>query len=400
MFRPPFTTFALPVSTTWPSEAVPPLRAPFHFLPDVEQFARFMLATPEYLQVHYATELENLMLEAKERKQSNDPVGLGFVEEAASRVRGLTREIEELEVSKVKADIDDRLYLLSKIRTKPPRGPLVPDIAESSSYGHLGPSSSHFTSPSMLLHPSTSRRNVNPPSEPGSYYFYMAANGRYVFLHPLDIRILLSKYNRYSQFPSDISIQVDAFVETSVDADLRKRCKYLAHLPEGSDVVFVEADLEAVVGKEVLQHFEVALRLRRQKRMDKERKEERARIRSEDSAREREMEAGVWRDVDRIDFGPQVDNTMDIDDGPQAPNSDLASPAEENQWRGRSFAAAAKSSTDGIKRSSGRPDPEQEANHGFDFDAAWQDLEATSHTRKGRHKQLVILGSGGGRRGR
>ena len=47
MHREPMSTLALPRSATWPSEAVPPLQAPFHFVPDVMEYARFMLATPE-----------------------------------------------------------------------------------------------------------------------------------------------------------------------------------------------------------------------------------------------------------------------------------------------------------------------------------------------------------------
>jgi len=357
-----------------------------------------MLATPEYMRAHYASDLENLADETKERELSNDPVGLGFVEEAKNRIQRSICDNEQLDLPKVKADIDDRLDLLSSIHPKlhstPSRGtplgltgnPFIQDV---------GTSSSSFHPQSRPIVPN--RRNVNPPSEPGSYYFYMAANGRHAFLHPLDIRILLSKFNRYSQFPPDISLQVEAYVETSVDADLRKRCKYLAHLPEGSDVVFIEADLEPIVGKEALQPFEVALRLRRNKRSEKERKEERARVRAEDSARQREIEAGFLRDIDRIDFGNQSDNFVEVED-PLAFNPDPPPPVEQNLCSGRSFAAAAKS--DSGKTAKQRSDFEQQQDQNLDFDVAWQDLEDRSKNRKGRQKQLVILGGGGGRRRR
>jgi hypothetical protein len=36
---------------------------------------------------------------------------------------------------------------------------------------------------------------------------------------------------------------VEAASEGSVDADLRLHCKYLSHIPEGADVVFIEASV-------------------------------------------------------------------------------------------------------------------------------------------------------------
>src|SRR5713101_8123340 len=53
--RPHITNMALPRSDTWQAESqaggdlLQPHEAPFHFLPDVERFARFMLASPEQL---------------------------------------------------------------------------------------------------------------------------------------------------------------------------------------------------------------------------------------------------------------------------------------------------------------------------------------------------------------
>jgi hypothetical protein len=347
-----------------------------------------MLATPEYLQTHYNADLQNLSQESKEREKLKDTLGLVFVEEAKKRVQHQFRDMEQMDIPQVKADIEHRLCLLSNLRVKSL-------LASSSVSSSLMTSESQFSTPIPFV---GNRHNFNLPSEPGSYFFYMAANGRHVFLHPLDIRILLSKYSRYSQFPPNIWLQVDAFVEASVDADLRKRYKYLAHLPEGSDVVFVEANLEAVVGREALRPFEVALRLRRNKRKEKERKEERARLHAEDSARQQEVEAGLCRDVDRMDFGDRVDTSAEMRET-QVSFPDPTSLAGESPWNGRSFAAAAKANDN--RRNQIRPNSDTEADQSFQFEAAWQDLENRSKsTRKGRRQQLVVLGGGhgGGRR--
>jgi hypothetical protein len=133
-----------------------------------------------------------------------------------------------------------------------------------------------------------SRRNLNPPPPSTStYYYYQAASGAAIFLNPLDIRILFAHYNSYAAFPDSIAVRVESCSEGTVNDDLRKRCKYLAHLPEAADVVFVEADLADVVGQEGLKGFEGALRMRRARRKEKGKKDDRAKARAEERERER-----------------------------------------------------------------------------------------------------------------
>ena len=88
-------------------------------------------------------------------------------------------------------------------------------------------------------------------------------------------------------------MRVEAASEGSVDADLRRRCKYLSHIPEGADVVFIEADLEGVVGAERLGAFEGAIKVRRARRREKGRRDEKARAHAE----EREREMSQFRDL-------------------------------------------------------------------------------------------------------
>jgi hypothetical protein len=61
--RPQMTTLALPSSPTWPSDAVPPHTAPYYFLPDVQAYSRFMLATPEYMLAELEREMGELQRE-------------------------------------------------------------------------------------------------------------------------------------------------------------------------------------------------------------------------------------------------------------------------------------------------------------------------------------------------
>jgi hypothetical protein len=73
-----------------------------------------------------------------------------------------------------------------------------------------------------------------------------------------------------------------------VNEDLRKRCKYLAHLPTGCAILFIQVDLSAHVSRETLAAFETPLCQRRQRRKEKSKREERDRRRAEDRSREEE----------------------------------------------------------------------------------------------------------------
>lgn len=129
------------------------------------------------------------------------------------------------------------------------------------------------------------RRNINPPSVPSgidsAYLFYQAASGQNIFLQPLDIRVLKSHYGSYESLPDTIEVIIEGSDEGSMNEDLRKRCKWLSHLPTAVDIVFIEADLTHVVSKSSLEPFSIALKQRRTKRRDKGRKDDRAKLKSE-----------------------------------------------------------------------------------------------------------------------
>lgn len=140
------------------------------------------------------------------------------------------------------------------------------------------------------------RRNVNPPAPSNSSFLYFqAASGQNIYLHPLDIKVLLSVFGSYSAFPRDLRLKVQGADEGSMNDELKRRCKYLGHLPKGTDVVFVEVDWEAMthplgedeeplVKKSVLKPYEQALKQRKTKRKDRERREDRAKTRAEEAA--------------------------------------------------------------------------------------------------------------------
>jgi hypothetical protein len=155
-----------------------------------------------------------------------------------------------------------------------------------------------------------------PPPSTQTYYYYQAASGLPIFLHPLDIKILLSHFNSYPAFPDDITVRVEARSEGTVNDDLRKRWKYLAHFPEGTDVVFIEADLEGVVGVEGLANFEGALKQRRARRREKGKKDDKAKVKAEEREKEKLTQTFGHNITSQARFEPPI-SLADFSSGPR-----------------------------------------------------------------------------------
>jgi hypothetical protein len=118
----------------------------------------------------------------------------------------------------------------------------------------------------------------HPPDHP--FYFYQALPQFY--LSPLDIRILKAAFGDFSLFPAAILPRVE-HISTGhiVDDELRKRVKYLGHLPQGCEVSFLECDWRDVVGPEILELFATETEKRRKRNREKEVREEKDRVRAE-----------------------------------------------------------------------------------------------------------------------
>ncbi|KAG6003368.1 hypothetical protein E4U21_002084 [Claviceps maximensis] len=117
-------------------------------------------------------------------------------------------------------------------------------------------------------------------SSDADFYFYSAPP--HLYLSPLDIRILKAKYGVFSGFPSTLLPRVE-HISTGhvVDDALRKRTKYLAHLPHGCIISFLECDWTDIVPAEILETFSAEIEKRRKRNREKAAQEERERLQSE-----------------------------------------------------------------------------------------------------------------------
>ncbi|KAG6842419.1 hypothetical protein C0991_007549 [Blastosporella zonata] len=414
--RPQITTLALPRSQTWPSELIPPHQAPFHFLPDVFGFSKFMLATPAYLISDLSRDLDELATERRILAGMDDSLGISFVDCAEKKIRNQIAKATALETPSLNEQIDKAFRDQHEIEERHAARQRnhkadeaarseTPDVpSEFLALKSSGPSrtstplSNNEEQPKSLNRSAPKqRRNVNPPPPSTStYYYYQAASGLPLFLHPLDIKILLSHFKSYASFPNTIAVRVESVAEGTVNDELRKRCKYLAHMPEGADVVFIEADLSGVVGADGLKNFEGALKMRTSRRKEKGRKDDRARTRAEEREKEREKShvSSAWTNVAPI-YSHSAPVSPPVEEFEESHEDDVAvapSAPVSGAWGARSFASALHSAptTGGQSRSQRREVDE------WDVDAAWHELERTAGGRKKRGTRLVVLGSGGG----
>ncbi|GAA5976957.1 hypothetical protein JCM10908_005691 [Rhodotorula pacifica] len=351
--RPQITTLALPRSTTWPSNAVPPLRAPWNFTPDAFTYAKFVLGAPDYLRDELLSQKAQLEAEIQTLRRfgfrggTDEQLGIVFIDAA---LRKVDEQLQKVELLKTTAVMTARkrslreLHEIQELRNVAGTGGRLPPVTDtsaseletpsdvdSSAAVKTLPASSRsplpanpvydpvpldflhtrttpltagappFIPPSTAAPPvvsatlsparaRTAQKRTGAAAEQGgddvAYYFYQAASGQPIFLSPLDIKVLKSHFGTYQAMPDDIEVVVEGADEGSMNDELRRRCKWLSHLPVASDVVFIEADLTAVVPKKAMEPYAAALRQRRTKRRDKARKEDRAKQRSEEKAAE------------------------------------------------------------------------------------------------------------------
>jgi len=432
--RPQITTLALPRSPTWPSELLPLHQAPFHFLPDVYQFSKFMLATPSYLVSDLTHDLEELTAERRLLAGMKDDLGVSFIDGAVTKIQQQIARATALNTPMLRGQIEraykDKLELEERVMYREKRqldvqsfkedipadflamklpGICKPILLSSSELWRVQETSPRLVASKARNQPRP-RRNINPPPPTNqTYYYYQAASGLPIYLHPLDIRILLAHFNSYSAFPDTIAIRVDAFSESTVNDDLRKRCKYLAHLPQGADVVFIEANLEGVVGSEGLKNFEGLLESRTVRRKEKGRKDDRAKAKAEEREREKEKfwassgaNSIAGSDPILISTPPRVDNFPAHGTGTPQEESELCEPSSPQQqqflgaWGTRSFASALHSPPAHPSYRAQQRDGNNIEDE-WDMDVAWHELEQRVGRRK-KGAKLVVLGGAGGRR--
>lgn len=260
---------------------------PWHFAVDVIDYARIMKGTPGYMHRQYDREVEALQQQEKEDELLFHE-GDEWTQKAIRAIATAREKLQDL------------------------------DQAESAA-------SSSTTAAAAT---STRSRHVEQ-----DFYFYTSPP--HLYLSPLDIRILKTKYGSFSAFPSTLLPRVE-HISTGhvVDDALRKRAKYLGHLPQGCLISFLECDWTDIVPAEILGSFAEEIGRRRKRNQDKAAQEERERLQAE------RIEAAAIRDARRNIPGGAVDEDVTIRFGASPPSDAAAVDFSDFQPLGSSSGGA------------------------------------------------------------
>nr|XP_061804672.1 E3 ubiquitin-protein ligase RNF10-like [Nerophis lumbriciformis] len=142
-------------------------------------------------------------------------------------------------------------------------------------------------------HNFTDEENSAKEAEPGHsqtnqvhgpfYYFYQAEDCQQMFLHPVNIRCLLREYGSLEASPDSITATVVEIEGHTVTEEIRRRHRYLSHLPLTCEFSICELALQPpILSKETMDTFadelEKRKRLRQKKARDEKRREKRIEI--------------------------------------------------------------------------------------------------------------------------
>lgn len=293
---------------------------PWYFAAEVMDYARVMKGSEDYMLAQFDQEIESVKaMEQEDEVMFGDDTqwtrkALRSLTEAKEKVKGIgnppaaPKKPEEPEQKKPTIQFnqsDDGVPDMYNIQQASKSGQSLPKLMPQSGQADFSVGAPNDNQPTADAKDATSsilstslaefRARQHTERQPDTYFFYQGL--LHYYLSSLDIRILKAAFGTYDAFPSSILPRVER-VSTGhiVDDDLRKRVKYLAHLPYGCEVSFLECDWTDTVPPAILEHFKSEIEKRRKRNMDKEAREEKERVRAE-KAEDREFAAARRRRV-------------------------------------------------------------------------------------------------------
>lgn len=189
-------------------------------------YSRLILPTKQYLTDEYERELHDLQAAYDEEKLMYGDNGF---EDVARYYRHAMSEIKKSISQVSNTNSYDEASILEQQQ-------IMHITPENVSLAGAASSKQHVDSPEHYL---------GMYDETSAYYFYQTAPQSQVcyFLSPFDIKILLHEYGSYKNFPSSLVVPVLNVVHGHyMSPDLRKRFRYLSHIPDYTEIAFIECD--------------------------------------------------------------------------------------------------------------------------------------------------------------
>ncbi|KAJ2392338.1 hypothetical protein H4S02_000841 [Coemansia sp. RSA 2611] len=112
-------------------------------------------------------------------------------------------------------------------------------------------------------------------------YLYQADDGQHIYMHPLHMRVLAHDYGGFAKVPDTLEIKLRRSVESMITDEVRKRFRFLDHLPLRCELVIVEPELKHLVSHASLDKFRQQLSHHDKQHLARERRAELEEARAE-----------------------------------------------------------------------------------------------------------------------
>ncbi|XP_019949332.2 E3 ubiquitin-protein ligase RNF10 isoform X2 [Paralichthys olivaceus] len=223
------------------------------------------------------------MLEKQQKATAAESFDLSFLTLEDPPVEEVVTNVSSAKpVLQYSSAFDDEVAELPDELPGPPEGSLECVLEEP-------PEAMNYAAAEPQLEEESPADQAQPSRPPASmvhgpyYYFYQADDCQQMFLHPVNVRCLLREYGSLEASPDSITATVVEIVGHTVTEEIRRRHRYLAHLPLTCEFSICELALQQpVLSKETLDTFaddlEKRKRLRQKKARDEKRREKRIEI--------------------------------------------------------------------------------------------------------------------------
>ena len=108
-----------------------------------------------------------------------------------------------------------------------------------------------------------------------TFYFYQASDGQAIFLHALNVQMLVTEFGSLENCPNTIKAEILEKDSSSMTTELRDRLRYLRHLPVCTAFEVAELDISSLVSRETVGQYSAQLEERHRKRGRRAREEKR-----------------------------------------------------------------------------------------------------------------------------
>lgn len=221
-------------------------------------------------------------------------------------------------------------------------------------------------------------------------YFHQSADGQYMFLDSLSIKILKTMYGSYERFPTRLSVTVNEVEDMGMGKETAKRFKHLSgYVPHGAAFTLCEVDLAGVVSDSVLAQFGKEISIRQQARDQRSRRED---FESRSAARRSSLDDGFGYYYNSASDDIDITATSlkdDIINFPPPPGADIDAPVRPAVWYTKEPTVI-------------RPDT---PNSGLLFNLSLDDLQqssdstiSTSPTNPKKGRKFILIGGNNHRR--